>query len=80
MASRCGMSPSTVAEPFIIGTPATAMLSLTATRRPESGPCLPVLMPAVTYQPPSGLASAAGHCQARTGVSAIRSAYSRSTA
>jgi hypothetical protein len=37
VASRRGTKPSSVAEPFIIGTPATAMLSLTAMRRPDRG-------------------------------------------
>ena len=38
VASRLGTKPSRVREPFIIGTPATSMLSLIATRRPASGP------------------------------------------
>ena len=38
VASRLGTKPSTVRDPFIIGTPATAVLSLTATVRPASGP------------------------------------------
>src|SRR3954452_19796567 len=38
VASRRGTKPSRVCEPFIIGTPATAVLSLIATVRPASGP------------------------------------------
>src|SRR5687767_6297310 len=34
VASRVGMKPSTVSEPFISGTPATMVLSLMATVRP----------------------------------------------
>ncbi len=82
VASRRGMKPSTVAEPFIIGTPATAMLSLTATVRPASGPSLAPLMSVVTYQAPSSLSDGAGRRQCRAGGSgapAWRAAYSRST-
>src|SRR5579884_4051638 len=57
VASRPGMNPSTARDPFIIGIPATAMLSLIATRRPDSGPSAPDVMSAVTYQAPSGLCS-----------------------
>ena len=38
VASRVGTNPSRVSEPFIIGTPATIVLSLIATVRPASGP------------------------------------------
>ncbi len=38
VASSLGVKVSTSREPFIIGTPATAVLSLTATRMPASGP------------------------------------------
>lgn len=41
VASRVGTKPSTEREPFIIGTPATSMLSLIATVLPESDPCIP---------------------------------------
>src|SRR5262249_23834466 len=81
VASADGTKPARVVEPFIIGTPATAMLSLTATVCPARGP--PVLpagapgMSVVTYQAPSGLA--AGSCQARAGGTVACSAYSRST-
>src|SRR5262249_56051273 len=61
VASRPGMNPSTVAEPFIIGTPATAMLSLTATRRPASGPSARAVISVVTYQAPRSLPLSAGH-------------------
>ncbi len=60
MASRRGTNPCTAAEPFIIGTPATAMLSFTATLRPASGPVPAPAMFVVTYQAPSSLPSAAG--------------------
>src|SRR6266702_8275394 len=55
VASRRGTYPSTVADPFIIGSPATSMLSLIATRRPASGPPPPDLISVVTYQAPSSL-------------------------
>ncbi len=50
VASTAGTNPSTVREPFIIGTPATAVLSLTATRRPASGPSVAPPISVVTYQ------------------------------
>ena len=50
VASVVGTYPSTVAEPFVIGTPATAVLSLTATVRPASGPCVVSVIEVVTYQ------------------------------
>ena len=37
VASRVGTKPFTVRDPFIIGTPATIVLSLIATVRPASG-------------------------------------------
>ena len=55
VASRLGTKPSTARDPFIIGIPATAMLSLIATALPESGPWAPEVISAVTYQAPSGL-------------------------
>ena len=67
VASRSGMNPSTAAEPFIIGTPATAMLSLTATRRPASGPSARPVISVVTYQAPSWLSPSAGRFQGRSG-------------
>src|SRR6201991_826788 len=79
VASRAGTYPSNVAEPFIIGTPATAVLSLTATVRPASGPpALPVTSQ-VTYQAPSGLSAAPGRLQARCGTAGSTSACNRST-
>src|ERR1700754_4489008 len=50
VASRAGTHPSSVAEPCIIGTPATAVLYLTATVRPASGPSRPSVISHVTYQ------------------------------
>ena len=67
VASRRGTNPSTVAEPFIIGTPATSMLSLIATVRPASGPSPVVCSRVVTYHAPSGLSASAGRCQCRSG-------------
>ena len=61
VASRRGTNPWTVAEPFIIGSPATSMLSLIATRRPASGPSPAVVMSVVTYQAPSSFSAAPGH-------------------
>ena len=61
VASRRGTNPSTVADPFIIGSPATSMLSLIATRRPASGPSPAVLISDVTYQALSSLSASAGH-------------------
>src|SRR5262249_43477481 len=61
VASRRGMNPSTVAEPFIMGSPATAMLSLIATRRLASGPSVEVRSSVVTYQAPSSFSAASGH-------------------
>src|SRR6202041_1843555 len=43
-ASRAGTKPPTVDDPFIIGTPATAVLSLIATVRPASGPSSPAVI------------------------------------
>ena len=60
VASRRGMNPSTVADPFIMGRPATSMLSLIATRRPASGPPEAVFSSVVTYQAPSSFSAASG--------------------
>jgi hypothetical protein len=79
VASRRGMNPSTVADPFIMGSPATSMLSLMATRRPASGPS-PVRSSVVTYQAPSSLSASAGHRYGRSGISGAFSWYMRSTA
>ena len=80
VASRRGMKRCTAADPFIIGTPATAMLSLTATRRPASGPWPAPAISVVTYQAPSSFPAAAGQSYDRTGGSASRASYSRRTA
>src|SRR5246127_5687132 len=61
VASRLGTKPSTARDPFIIGMPATAMLSLTATARPLSGPSAPEAMSVVTYQAPRGLSPGSGN-------------------
>src|SRR3954454_14934274 len=67
VASRLGTKPSRVCEPFIIGTPATAVLSLIATVRPASGPSSAPWISVRTYQAPSGLSASSGQ---RTGRSA----------
>ena len=67
VASRRGTKPSTVAEPLVIGTPATLTLSLMATVLPASGPCPAPGIEVRTYQAPSGLSSGSDHC--RCGVS-----------
>src|SRR2546423_9057541 len=67
VASRDGTNPSTVREPFIIGTPATIVLSLTATVRPASGPPSASVMSVRTYHAPSGFSSSEGRRQARSG-------------
>src|SRR5690348_146951 len=69
VASLSGTNPSTVAEPFIIGSPATSMLSLIATRRPASGPSSASLISAVTYQAPSSFSASVGHWYGRSGAS-----------
>src|SRR6201998_2860980 len=61
VASRLGTKPSTARDPFIIGMPATAMLSLTATALPDSGPSAPEAISVVTYQAPRGLSPGSGN-------------------
>src|SRR5215471_8306478 len=65
VASRLGTNPSRVREPFIIGTPATSILSLTATRRPASGPSGFSWISVCTYQAPSGFCAGSGRVQDR---------------
>src|ERR1700750_1035134 len=65
VASRLGTNPSRVREPFIIGTPATSMLSLTATRRPASAPSGCSWISVFTYQAPRGFSAGSGRFQAR---------------
>src|SRR4051812_14069075 len=60
VASNSGTSPSSTADPFIIGTPATQMLSLIATFFPLSSPVPPVLMFVFQYQALYGFSDAAG--------------------
>ena len=74
VASRVGMNPSSVSEPFIIGTPATIVLSLTATVRPASGPLPPSVISVRTYQAPSGFSASRGrdHFRSSRGVGALR--------
>src|ERR1700751_2255149 len=81
VASRRGPKPSRVCEPFIIGTPATSMLSLTATRRPASGPSGCSWISVCTYQAPSGFSAGSGRFQVRpAGGSGADCSYSSSTA
>ena len=61
VASRLGMKPSIVRDPFIIGIPATVMLSLIATALPESGPSALEAISVVTYQAPSGFSPGSGN-------------------
>ena len=74
VASRVGTKPSTVSEPFIIGTPATMMLSLMATVRPANGPSMDSWISVVTYHAPSGLSESGGrlHWRSVRGVGAVR--------
>src|SRR3954471_2418767 len=60
VASPDGTKPSSVCEPFIIGTPATSMLSLIAAVRPASGPSPAPWISVFTYQAPSGLSASVG--------------------
>ena len=54
--------------PFIIGTPATAVLSLTATVFPASGPSPDPVIDVVTYHALNGLSAGSGRLQARSGI------------
>jgi hypothetical protein len=81
VASRLGTKPSRVCDPFIIGTPATAVLSLTATVRPASGPSSAPRISVRTYQAPSGLSASSGRRPDRfPGTFGAMSPYSSSTA
>ena len=57
VASYDGTNPSTVREPFIIGTPATEMLSLIATRTASSAPPEVPMISVRAYHAPSGLSA-----------------------
>src|ERR1700722_19541429 len=74
VASRAGVKPSSVDEPFIMGTTATVVLSLTATERPASGPSSRSVIDVVTYQAPSGLSAGSGHFHGRSGACGASSA------
>src|ERR1700685_2095759 len=65
VASVAGTNPSSTFEPFIIGRPATQMLSLIAIFFPANGPAGAPLMDAVTYQALSGFSEAAGRDDSR---------------
>jgi hypothetical protein len=69
-----------VPAPFIIGTPATAVLSFTATVFPASGPSPDPVIDVVTYHALKGLSAASGRLQARSGIAGREASYSSSTA
>ena len=73
VASRRGVYPSIVVEPFIIGTPATEVLSLTATVFPASGPSPSAVIEVVTYQALNGLSAASGRVHERSGIAGAES-------
>src|SRR5918911_3975196 len=60
VASNSGTYPSTVAEPFIIGMPATQILSFMAMRLPAKGPESAPLTEHFQYQALKGFSSGAG--------------------
>ena len=60
VASKSGTYPSSVAAPFIMGTPATMTLSLMATRLPLSLPAGAPLIDVFRYQALRGFSSAFG--------------------
>ena len=60
VASTSGMNPSRTRLPFIIGTPATHIASLTPTVFPESGPSGAPSISQRQYQPLKGLSFASG--------------------
>src|ERR1700694_2745338 len=60
VASISGTYPSSNAEPFIIGTPATQMLSLIAIFLPLSRPSAPAWIFVFQYQAPYGFSGAEG--------------------
>ena len=69
VASLRGTNPSRVAEPFIMATPATSVLSLMATRRPARGPSSRSRTEHRRYQAPSGLSAGSGRHEWRSGAS-----------
>src|SRR3569833_275244 len=66
VASREGTKPSSVCEPFVIGTPATEVLSLIATVRPARGPSVAPWISVCTYHAPSGLTTSDGQVTGRS--------------
>ena len=60
VASKSGMKPSIVAAPFIIGTPASMMLSFSATRLPLSLPREAPFTEVLRYQALRGFSSGPG--------------------
>lgn len=81
MASREGTKPSNVREPFIIGTPATATLSLIAMRLParrsSAGFC--AVIDVATYHAPRALSSSARKRCSRWGADGAADWYNSST-
>src|SRR5581483_3155912 len=67
VASMSGTKPSSAADPFIIGTPATHTLSLTTTRLPASGPSAAPRISHRQYQALNGLSDGSGRCPAGRG-------------
>ena len=60
VASTSGTNPSITAVPAPIGTPATQMVSLSATRFPSSSPVSLPRMSVMTYQAPNGFSEGSG--------------------
>ena len=79
VASRDGTKPSIRREPLAIGTPATAVLSLTASVRPASGPSGAPSMRQRAYQAPHRFSPSAGHDHSRCGAAGAWAAQSSST-
>src|SRR5580700_1815079 len=65
VASVAGTNPSSTLEPFIIGKPATQMLSLMTIFLPARGPAGAPLIDEVTYQAFSGLSEPVGRVDCR---------------
>src|SRR5260370_29950797 len=72
VASSSGTYPSSSAEPFIIGTPATQILSLIATFLALKSPSLPVLIFVFQYQAPYGFSDAEGRYPGERGATAAK--------
>src|SRR6058998_858060 len=75
VASTSGTYPSSVDDPFIIGTPARQIVSFTTTCRPASGPSAAPLIDVFTYQAWRGSSSGVGN---RPGVRGYRTSGMKS--